>query len=111
MDESTSSQSYYDQSNNVITFPSSAIAVDRAVSPGKREHVQRAYVDEVTEAYATMLVNKFAQQGFDIFGPEFDKHFGFAVESLRSTLLMTLNLSHPFQDIVEHAVDVLQKDS
>ena len=111
MDESTSSQSYYDQSNNVIAFPSSAITAIRTVTPDAREQVQRAYVDEVTEAYATMLANKFAQQGFDIFGPEFDKHFGFAVESLRSTLLMTLNLSHPFQDIVEHAVDVLQKDS
>lgn len=111
MDESMSSQSYFEQSNNVIAFPSSAITAVRTVTPDTREQVQRAYVDEVTEAYATMLANKFAQQGFDVFGPEFDKHFGFAVEAIRSTLLLTLNLDHPFQELVDHAVDVLQKDS
>ena len=111
MDESTNLQSYFEQSNNVIAFPSSAITVIRDVNPAAREIVQRAYVDEVTEAYATMLANKFGQQGFDIFHPDFDKHFGFSVEAIRSTLLRSMNLDHPFQEIVEHAVELLQKES
>lgn len=111
MDESTSSQSYFEQSNNVIAFPSSAIIAIRDVHPATREQVQRVYVDEVTEAYATMLANKFGQQGFDIFHPDFDKHFGFAVEAIRSTLLRSMNVDHPFQEIVEHAAVLLQKDS
>lgn len=104
MDESMSLQSSLEQSNNVIAFPSSAIRKVRVTTEETREAVQRSYVDEVTESYATYLTNKFAQQGFNVFDPEFDRHFGFAMEALRSTLLKTMSLSHPFQQIVEATI-------
>jgi DNA-binding MurR/RpiR family transcriptional regulator len=74
-----------------------------------REAAQRAYVDEVTESYATHLANKLGQQGFDVFTKEFDKHFGFTMEAFRSTLLKSMGLSHPFHEMVEAAVDVITK--
>ena len=72
-----------------------------------REATKRAYVDEVVEAYAAHIANKLAQQGFDVFNKQFDKHYGFTVEALRSTLLMTMGLNHPFQEVVEHTVKSL----
>jgi hypothetical protein len=112
MDESTNIPSSSGQSNNnVVRFPKRNLRVvppveDEAV----RETTRRAYVDEVSEAYANHIANKLAQQGFDIFDKQFDKHFGFAIEALRSTLLMTMGLHHPFQEIVEATVQTLAKN-
>jgi hypothetical protein len=109
MDESMSSPSSSGQSNNnVVRFPKKNIrVVPPAIDEAAREATQRAYVDEVTDAYATHIANKLAQQGFDVFNKEFDKHFGFAVEAIRSTLLMTMDLHHPFQEVVEHTVKTI----
>jgi hypothetical protein len=106
-----SSQSSSGQSNNnVVRFPKkNTRLVPPAIDEVAREATQRAYIDEVTESYATHIANKLAQQGFDVFNPEFDKHFGFAVEALRSTLLNTMDLHHPFQEVVEHTVKTLSE--
>jgi hypothetical protein len=104
-----SSQSSSGQSNNnVIRFPKANIRLVPPVDDdAAREATRRAYVDEVVEAYASHIANKLAQQGFDIFNKQFDKHYGFTIESLRSTLLMTMGVKHPFQDVVEHTVKLL----
>jgi hypothetical protein len=94
--------------NNVVRFPKrNSRTVIPVEDDAAREATRRAYVDEVTDAYATHIANKLGQQGFDIFNSEFDKHFGFAIEALRSTLLMTMDLSHPFQEIVVHTVKTI----
>ncbi len=109
MDASMSSPSSSGQSNNnVVMFPKKnsrlILSEDDEVA---REATKRAYVDEVVEAYAAHIANKLAQQGFDVFNKQFDKHYGFTVEALRSTLLMTMGLNHPFQEVVEHTVKTL----
>ena len=113
MDVSMSSPSSSGQSNNnVVRFPKKNIRiVPPAVDEAAREATQRAYVDEVVEAYAAHIANKLAQQGFDVFNKQFDKHYGFTVEALRSTLLMTMGLNHPFQEVVEHTVKTLTEFS
>jgi hypothetical protein len=94
--------------NNVVMFPKKnsrlILSEDDEVA---REATKRAYVDEVVEAYAAHIANKLAQQGFDVFNKQFDKHYGFTIEALRSTLLMTMGLNHPFQEVVEHTVKTL----
>jgi hypothetical protein len=109
MEESMSSPSSSGQSNNnIVRFPKKNIRGITSIDEnGAREATKRAYVDEVTEAYATHIANKLGQQGFDIFNTEFDKHFGFTVEALRSTLLMTMDLHHPFQEVVAHTVKAI----
>ena len=109
MEESMSSRSSSGQSNNnVIRFPKTNLrVVPPAEDDAAREATKRAYVDEVVEAYAAHIANKLAQQGFDVFNKQFDKHYGFTVEALRSTLLMTMGLKHPFQEVVEHTVKSL----
>ena len=109
MEESMSSRSSSGQSNNnVIRFPKANIRLVPPVEDeATREAAKRTYVDEVVEAYASHIANKLAQQGFDVFNKDFDKHYGFTIEALRSTLLMTMNLHHPFQEVVEHTVKTL----
>jgi hypothetical protein len=108
MDESTNSASSSAQSSNVVLFPKRSARIISVIEDDPaREATKRAYVDEVTDAYATHIANKLAQQGFDIFNKDFDKHFGFTVEALRSTLLMTMDLDHPFQEVVEHTVKTI----
>ena len=113
MDVSMSSQSSSGQSNNnVVRFPKkNTRIVPPAIDEAAREATQRAYVDEVTDAYAAHIANKLAQQGFDVFNNEFDKHFGFTVEALRSALLNTMDLHHPFQEVVEHTVKTIAEIS
>jgi len=89
-------------------FPKKNVRLNPPVEDeAAREATRRAYVDEVVEAYATHIANKLAQQGFDVFSKNFDKHYGFTVEALRSTLLMTMGLDHPFQDVVEQTVKTI----
>lgn len=108
MDESTNTASSFVQSSNVVRFPKASARLRAPVEDeAAREATKRTYVDEVTDAYATHIANKLAQQGFDIFNKDFDKHFGFTVEALRSTLLMTMDLHHPFQEVVEHTVKTI----
>jgi DNA-binding MurR/RpiR family transcriptional regulator len=109
MEESMSKQSSFEPSNNnVVMFPGPRV---RTIIPieesAAREAAQRAYVDEVTESYATHLANKLGQQGFDVFTKEFDKHFGFTMEAFRATLLKSMGLSHPFHEMVEAAVEAI----
>lgn len=97
--------------NNIVRFPKKNVrGITSIDEDGAREATKRAYVDEVTEAYATHIANKLGQQGFDIFNTEFDKHFGFTVEALRSTLLMTMDLHHPFQEVVAHTVKAITEN-
>lgn len=108
MDESTNTASSFAQSSNVVLFPKRSTRINSVIDDDPaREATKREYVDEVVDSYATYLANKLAQQGFDIFNKDFDKHFGFTVEALRSTLLLTMDLHHPFQEIVEHAVKTI----
>ena len=106
-----SSRSSSGQSNNnVIAFPKKNIRlVPPAEDEASREAAKRTYVDEVVEAYATHIANKLAQQGFDVFDKRFDKHYGFTIESLRSSLLLTFGLSHPLQDVIEKTVQLIEE--
>ena len=110
MDESTNTASSFAQSSNIIQFPKSRtrpflIAEDEAA----KEATRRAYVDEVVEAYAISLLNKLAQQGFSVFEDQFDKHYGFTMEALRSTLLLTFGLGHPLQDVIDKTVKLIEE--
>ena len=110
MVESTNTASSFAQSSNVVQFPKKAarpisLPEDEAI----KEATRRAYVDEVLEAYAVSLLNKLAQQGFDVFDKKFDKHFGFTMEALRSTLLLTFKLEHPLQEIIDKTVSLIQE--
>jgi len=109
MGESTNTASSFAQSSNVLRFPKKSI---RTILPDEdqeaRDAARRLYVDEVVESYASHLANKLAQQGFDVFHDAFDKHFGFTMEAFRSTLLLTMELDHPFQEIVEQTVQTIK---
>ena len=109
MEESMSKQSSFGPSNsNVVMFPGARVRLLAPIEEQEtREAAQRAYVDEVTESYATQLANKLGQQGFDVFTKDFDKHFGFTMEAFRATLLKSMELSHPFHEMVEAAVEAI----
>jgi hypothetical protein len=108
MEESMSKQFSSEQSNNnVLIFPGPRVRTILSVDDeAAKELNRRKYIDEVIETYAIDMVNMLAQQGFDIFNEDFDKHFGFTVEALRSTLLNTMGVSHPLQEVVKAAVNV-----
>ena len=111
MEESMSSQSSSGQSNNnVIMFPKKNIRLVPPVEDDEaREIARRTYIDEVIDNYAISLLNKLAQQGFDVFDKRFDKHYGFTIESLRSSLLLTFGLSHPLQEVIEKTVQLIEE--
>lgn len=111
MDASTNSaSSFVRSSDNVVKFPKKNIRnimpVDSEIT---KEAARRVYVDEIVEAYAISFLNRLAQQGFDVFDKRFERHYGFTMEALRSTLLMTFNIEHPFQDIIDNTVKIVNE--
>lgn len=103
-----SSQSSFEQSNNnVVAFPgprAKSIAVIEETSNDSEES-DREYVDAVIEGYARSISDELYEMGFDVSMEGFNKHFSFTMESFRSTLLLALGLGHPFQEIIETAVE------
>ena len=66
---------------------------------------KRNYVNSIIDHYAEQLVNKWGMLGFTIDSEEFMKDYAFSVESLRSGLYRTLGLFHPFQEMIDDAID------
>jgi membrane carboxypeptidase/penicillin-binding protein PbpC len=109
MVESTNTALSSAQSSNVLSFPKKNQRVNPPSEDERaREATRRLYVDEVVDAYTNHLANKLAQQGFDVFTDNFDKHFGFTMEAFKSTLLMTMGLEHPFQEVIEQTVQTIK---
>ena len=103
MDESTNSQlSSVPSNDNVIPFPTRVVA---SISEPEKtpEERGREFVDEMTRSIAVELLAEL-HGSFDIQSTTFDKNFGFAMEALRSAMLATLEIPHPFQDIVDKCV-------
>jgi hypothetical protein len=106
MDESTNSPSFSEQSSdNVIPFPTRVVAsISDPETPENNEEANRKFLDGFVHDLALHLLSEFHEEGFDIHSTTFDKNFGFAVESLRSTLYATYDIAHPFQEIVDKCV-------
>lgn len=108
-----SSQSSFEQSNNnVLAFPgprAKSIAVIVEASKTSEES-EREYVDGIIEGYARSISEDLHEMGFDVSMEGFNKHFSFTMESFRSTLLLALGLDHPFQEIIEAAVETLVEE-
>jgi hypothetical protein len=114
MEESTNTPFFSGQSNNnIIPFPKknlrSHVPPVENVSAG--ENSRRKYIDHIVLSCANQISHALAQKGFDIFNTEFDPHYSFAMEALRSTLLMTMQLSHPFQEMVATSVQCISEES
>ena len=104
MDESTNSPSSSEQSSdNVIPFPTTRLNLI-PIETVNDEQVNKDYTDKFVHELALHLLSEFHEEGFDIHSTTFDKNFGFAVESIRSTLYATHNIHHPFQEIVDKCV-------
>jgi hypothetical protein len=109
MEESTNSPSSSEQSSdNVVPFPTRVVA---SVAPVKESSVEedREYVDELVRDLAVNILSELYEEGVDINTKIFDKNFGFMVETLRSTLYATLNIEHPFQEIVDKCVKLVDE--
>ena len=108
-----SSQSSFEQSNNnIVAFPgprAKSIAVIEETSNDSEES-DREYVDAVIEGYARSISDELHEMNFDVSMEGFNKHFSFTMESFRSTLLLALGLDHPFQEIIEAAVETLVEE-
>lgn len=106
-----SSQSSFEQSNNnVVAFPGprakSIMVIDDSETV---EESDRGYVNDVVEEYARTVSDELCEMGFDVTTEAFNKHFSFTMESFRSTLLLAMGISHPFQQIIEEAVETIIK--
>lgn len=92
--------------DNVITFPKHK----RDTPPQTKEEFAKEllnskmdYANELCDHYASQLVNKFAQHGFEIEGEQFMKDFAFTVETMRSNLYRSLGVTHPFHEMIDEA--------
>ena len=109
MVESTNSQSsFVRSSNNVISFsaakgkPKLRIVENKPIIAD--EETVRDIANTLVTDVAVELLHEFVEQGFDIESTTFDKNFGFAMEAIRSTLYATVDIHHPFQEIVDKCV-------
>lgn len=98
--------------DNVIPFPKTK----RVNTPPQSDEEMRAqvlrnkkkYVNNLVEHYTNQLAMKFVQHGFSVDDEEFLRDFSFSVESIRSSLYRSLGIGHPFQDIMDDTIEMLE---
>jgi hypothetical protein len=111
MEESTNSQSSSEpSSDNVIPFRKRVTEkVADSETPEITEKANREFLNEYVHDLALNLLSEFHEEGFDIQSKVFDKNFGFVVESMRSMLYATYDIEHPFQEIVDKCVKLIDE--
>ena len=99
--------------NNVLQFPN----IGAMPKPKNEEELgerflknKKTYVDHVVDHYGTQLINKLGMHGLDVWEENFVLRFSFCVESLRATLYGTLDIDHPFHEIIEDSLELLDID-
>jgi len=96
--------------NNVLQFPN----IGAMPKPKNEEELgerflknKKTYIDHVVDHYGTQLINKLGMHGFDIYEENFIYRYSFCVESLRATLYGTLDIDHPFHQVMDDSLDLL----
>ena len=99
--------------NNVLQFPN----IGAMPKPKNEEELgerflknKKTYIDHVIDHYGTQLINKLGMHGFDIYEESFIYRYSFCVESLRATLYGTLDINHPFHQLMEDSLETLDLD-
>ena len=99
--------------DNVIPFPK---AKREDAPPQSDEQLQdqvlrnkKKYVNNIVDHYTNQLAMKFVQHGFNLQDEDFLKDFSFSVESIRSGLYRTLGITHPFQELMDEAIETLEQ--
>jgi len=92
-------------SNNVIVFPKvSKMTPPQTVEQisNNMELIRLVHVGETLNTIAPMLFEQLGIAGFDFSEDSDDLKFGaFVVESIRSMLLRSYGIEHPFQEIAD----------
>ena len=98
--------------DNVIPFPK---AKREGAPPQSDEEMRlqvirnkKKYVNNIVDHYTNQLAMKFVQHGFNLEDEEFLKDFSFSVETIRSGLYRTLGIGHPFQQLMDEAIETLE---
>ena len=99
-------------SDNIIPFPKTK---SKDAPPQSNEEMReqvirnkKKYVNNIVDHYTNQLAVKFMQHGFNLQDEEFLRDFSFSVESIRSGLYRTLGINHPFQDLMDEAIETLE---
>jgi len=75
------------------------------------EGIRHVYVNDITEAVMSTLVQQCMGAGFDVLDDEYKKDFGFLIEAIRSFLTHTIGIYHPFQDVSDNIMQELDDES
>lgn len=99
----------------LIRFPVPEDQVDRLPQTIEEiktnvESVRQLYINDMTETLLSVLVHQMTAAGFDVTPDEHNKDLAFLIETVRSTLCKTLGFYHPFQDIAEDLMMVVDSD-
>ncbi len=96
--------------NNVLQFPN----IGAMPKPKNEKELgerflrnKKTYIDHVVDHYGTQLINKLGMHGFDIYEDSFVCRFSICIESLRATLYGTLQIDHPFLEMMEDQLELL----
>jgi hypothetical protein len=100
------------ESNNVITFPKAskvAPPITREQISNNMDLIRHVHVGETLSTIAPMLFEQLSLAGFDFTEDSEDLKYGaFIVESIRSMLMRSYDMPHPFQEL---AGAVFQEDA
>ena len=94
------------KSNNVIMFPNNKVKNQGPKTleeiNNNMDMIRQVHVGETISTIAPMLFEQLAIAGFEFSEDGSDlKHGAFLVESIRSLLMHSYEMGHPFQEIAE----------
>lgn len=89
--------------NNVIKFPENRI-IRLGNVPFFNEDIDEhktKYIDSILSRHMQALYNKLGFDGINTENEQFYKDYSFVVESLRSALYRSMEMTHPIQQFVD----------
>ena len=95
--------------SNIIKFPGRTDPVEQEVEGFYETQVMKAFVDDYVEKIGHGLVEQLYQQGFDVDTDEFIINFMFAMETMKSALCISKEVSHPLNKSVSRKAPLFFK--
>ena len=100
--------------DNILNFPNLKNKKTEPVNSNdpvkdreKLKNNKALFVDRLTDHYGIQLINKLAMHGFDVDNDKFMYDYIFTMETLRSTLLRNLGITHPLQKLSDKNEDLI----
>ena len=95
---------------NIIKFPSDYKPETLSDVQEKIDMAKEKYVNALVDHHCSQLLANISLSGIEIETDDFMKDFAFTIETVRSAMYRSMRLSHPLQDQIDEAIELVDTE-